>query len=71
MSSFSVYGACRDFELWEKGITIDLRLSHQAIAEAGSTRVTITRLLGDLRDSASLLNEKDYSIWPDSSCKKI
>ena len=36
----------------ELGITIDLRLSHQAIAEAiGSTRVTITRLLGDLRQS--------------------
>ena len=35
-----------------KGITIDLRLSHQAIAEAiGSTRVTITRLLGDLKTS--------------------
>jgi len=41
---------CRDFGVaGEKGITIDLRLSHQAIAEAiGSTRVTITRLLGDL-----------------------
>jgi CRP-like cAMP-binding protein len=40
--------------LWgpcSEGITIDLRLSHQAIAEAiGSTRVTITRLLGDLRN---------------------
>ncbi len=44
---------CRDFGVaGEKGITIDLRLSHQAIAEAiGSTRVTITRLLGDLRNS--------------------
>ncbi|MGB4533620.1 MAG: helix-turn-helix domain-containing protein, partial [Synechococcus sp.] len=32
---------------------IDLRLSHQAIAEAiGSTRVTITRLLGDLKSSS-------------------
>ncbi len=42
---------CRDFGVpGERGITIDLRLSHQAIAEAiGSTRVTITRLLGDLR----------------------
>ena len=39
-------------KLDELGITIDLRLSHQAIAEAiGSTRVTITRLLGDLRQS--------------------
>lgn len=44
---------CRDFGLPGKdGVTIDLRLSHQAIAEAiGSTRVTITRLLGDLKKS--------------------
>jgi global nitrogen regulator NtcA len=43
---------CRDFGVPSNdGITIDLRLSHQAIAEAiGSTRVTITRLLGDLRN---------------------
>ncbi len=43
---------CRDFGVpgMEGGITIDLKLSHQAIAEAiGSTRVTVTRLLGDLR----------------------
>ncbi|NJL98751.1 MAG: global nitrogen regulator NtcA [Synechococcaceae cyanobacterium SM2_3_2] len=42
---------CRDFGVPSPdGVTIDLRLSHQAIAEAiGSTRVTITRLLGDLR----------------------
>jgi len=42
---------CRDFGLPSaNGITIDLKLSHQAIAEAiGSTRVTVTRLLGDLR----------------------
>ncbi|WP_017327508.1 global nitrogen regulator NtcA [Synechococcus sp. PCC 7336] len=42
---------CRDFGLPSSdGVTIDLRLSHQEIAEAiGSTRVTITRLLGDLR----------------------
>ncbi|MEM9568856.1 MAG: global nitrogen regulator NtcA [Cyanobacteria bacterium P01_E01_bin.34] len=42
---------CRDFGLPSPdGVTIDLRLSHQEIAEAiGSTRVTITRLLGDLR----------------------
>jgi len=42
---------CRDFGIpAEDGITIDLKLSHQAIAEAiGSTRVTVTRLLGDLR----------------------
>ena len=44
---------CRDFGVpGDRGITIDLRLSHQAIAEAiGSTRVTITRLLGDLRNA--------------------
>lgn len=44
---------CRDFGVPSpEGITIDLKLSHQAIAEAiGSTRVTVTRLLGDLRES--------------------
>ena len=43
---------CRDFGVPNgNAITIDLKLSHQAIAEAiGSTRVTVTRLLGDLRD---------------------
>ncbi|MDY6784708.1 MAG: global nitrogen regulator NtcA [Cyanobacteriota bacterium] len=42
---------CRDFGIpVSDGIRIDLKLSHQAIAEAiGSTRVTVTRLLGDLR----------------------
>lgn len=42
---------CRDFGIpTNSGIRIDLKLSHQAIAEAiGSTRVTVTRLLGDLR----------------------
>lgn len=42
---------CRDFGVpAPDGIKIDLKLSHQAIAEAiGSTRVTVTRLLGDLR----------------------
>ena len=42
---------CRDFGIpTNEGIKIDLKLSHQAIAEAiGSTRVTVTRLLGDLR----------------------
>jgi len=42
---------CRDFGVpGREGIRIDLKLSHQAIAEAiGSTRVTVTRLLGDLR----------------------
>jgi global nitrogen regulator NtcA len=51
---------CRDFGIpSNNGITIDLKLSHQAIAEAiGSTRVTVTRLLGDLRDD----NNKVISI---------
>ncbi|MDJ0723667.1 MAG: global nitrogen regulator NtcA [Prochloraceae cyanobacterium] len=42
---------CRDFGVpTSDGIRIDLKLSHQAIAEAiGSTRVTVTRLLGELR----------------------
>ena len=55
---------CRDFGvLDELGITIDLRLSHQAIAEAiGSTRVTITRLLGDLRQSGLQIDRKKITV---------
>ena len=51
---------CRDFGVaGQKGITIDLKLSHQSIAEAiGSTRVTITRLLGDLRNSGLVMIER-------------
>lgn len=47
---------CRDFGMPNgTGITVDLKLSHQAIAEAiGSTRVTVTRLLGDLRDQEKI-----------------
>ncbi len=47
---------CRDFGVpSSEGITIDLKLSHQAIAEAiGSTRVTVTRLLGDLRQDGMI-----------------
>lgn len=47
---------CRDFGMPSSdGITIDLKLSHQAIAEAiGSTRVTVTRLLGDLRQDGMI-----------------
>lgn len=47
---------CRDFgEPTPEGIRIDLRLSHQAIAEAiGSTRVTVTRLLGELREQSMI-----------------
>tara|TARA_Y100001968_G_scaffold142871_1_gene130536 strand:+ start:650 stop:1315 length:666 start_codon:yes stop_codon:yes gene_type:complete len=42
---------CRDFGVsGENGITIDLYLSHQDIADAiGTTRVTITRLLRELK----------------------
>ncbi|GAB4216444.1 MAG: global nitrogen regulator NtcA [Synechococcales cyanobacterium] len=47
---------CRDFGVPSpQGVTIDLRLSHQAIAEAiGSTRVTITRLLVELRKAKKI-----------------
>lgn len=53
---------CRDFGIpTPEGIRIDLKLSHQSIAEAiGSTRVTVTRLLGDLRqeDMISISKKK-------------
>ena len=44
---------------------MDLRLSHQAIAEAiGSTRVTITRLLGELKSSSLLaIDRKKITIF--------
>jgi global nitrogen regulator NtcA len=57
---------CRDFGVpSQEGITIDLRLSHQAIAEAiGSTRVTITRLLGDLRNEGLLqIDRKKITVF--------
>lgn len=57
---------CRDFGApGPEGITIDLKLSHQAIAEAiGSTRVTVTRLLGDLRDSEMIsINKKKITVF--------
>ena len=57
---------CRDFGMpSENGITIDLRLSHQSIAEAiGSTRVTITRLLGDLKNSGLLqIDRKKITVF--------
>jgi CRP/FNR family transcriptional regulator, global nitrogen regulator len=57
---------CRDFGVpGNDGITIDLRLSHQAIAEAiGSTRVTITRLLGDLRnDGLVQIDRKKITVF--------
>ncbi len=56
---------CRDFGLpAQDGITIDLKLSHQAIAEAiGSTRVTVTRLLGDLRqDNMISIHKKKITV---------
>ncbi|MGF1537467.1 MAG: global nitrogen regulator NtcA [Elainellaceae cyanobacterium] len=56
---------CRDFGVpSQDGITIDLKLSHQAIAEAiGSTRVTVTRLLGDLRqDEMISIHKKKITV---------
>lgn len=56
---------CRDFGVSEgQGVTIDLKLSHQAIAEAiGSTRVTVTRLLGDLRqDNMISITKKKITV---------
>ncbi|MBF2001892.1 MAG: global nitrogen regulator NtcA [Synechococcales cyanobacterium C42_A2020_086] len=56
---------CRDFGVpASDGITIDLKLSHQAIAEAiGSTRVTVTRLLGDLRqDKMISIHKKKITV---------
>ena len=56
---------CRDFGVPEsEGMTIDLKLSHQAIAEAiGSTRVTVTRLLGDLRQENMIsINKKRITV---------
>ena len=51
---------CKDFGVPSNaGITVDLKLSHQAIAEAiGSTRVTVTRLLGELRENNLISIEK-------------
>ncbi|GAB4153638.1 MAG: global nitrogen regulator NtcA [Cyanobacteria bacterium J069] len=57
---------CRDFGVpTSDGITIDLKLSHQAIAEAiGSTRVTVTRLLGDLRqDHMISIHKKKITVY--------
>lgn len=56
---------CRDFGApTNDGIRIDLKLSHQAIAEAiGSTRVTVTRLLGDLRqDNMISIHKKKITV---------
>ncbi len=64
---------CRDFGLQgANGVTIDLKLSHQAIAEAiGSTRVTITRLLGDLRQSKMIsIHKKKITVHDPASLSK-
>jgi CRP/FNR family transcriptional regulator, global nitrogen regulator len=56
----------RDFGVpTNEGIRIDLKLSHQAIAEAiGSTRVTVTRLLGDLRDKEMIaIHKKKITVF--------
>ena len=56
---------CRDFGIpGSNGVTIDLKLSHQAIAEAiGSTRVTVTRLLGELRqDELITITKKKITV---------
>lgn len=57
---------CRDFGVpTANGVTIDLKLSHQAIAEAiGSTRVTVTRLLGELRrDKLIGISKKKITVF--------
>lgn len=57
---------CRDFGVpTSEGIMIDLKLSHQAIAEAiGSTRVTVTRLLGDLRQDRMIsIHKKKITVY--------
>jgi CRP/FNR family transcriptional regulator, global nitrogen regulator len=57
---------CRDFGTpTTEGIKIDLKLSHQAIAEAiGSTRVTVTRLLGDLREKELVsIHKKKITVY--------
>ena len=50
----------RDFGIESKtGVTIDLRISQEGIAEAiGSSRVTITRILGELKSSGLLTMDK-------------
>ncbi len=57
---------CRDFGVpTAEGIRIDLKLSHQAIAEAiGSTRVTVTRLLGELRQENMIsIHKKKITVY--------
>ena len=57
---------CRDFGVpTPEGIRIELKLSHQALAEAiGSNRVTVTRLLGDLRAQNRLsIHQKKITVY--------
>jgi CRP-like cAMP-binding protein len=47
----------------DRGCILDLRLTHQAIAEIiGSTRVTVTRLLNDLETEGKLIKLKHQKI---------
>jgi len=57
---------CRDFGVpGTEGITIRLKLSHQEIAEAiGATRVTVTRLLAQLREQALIsIDNKQITVY--------
>ena len=56
---------CEDFGvIGENGITIDLHLSHQDIADAiGSTRVTITRIIGELKKLGLLTIDQKIFIF--------
>ena len=57
---------CCDFGVpTPEGIRIELKLSHQELAEAiGSSRVTVTRLLGDLRAQNRLsIHQKKITVY--------
>lgn len=50
-------------QVCDRGCILDLRLTHQAIAEMiGSTRVTVTRLLNDLESQGTLVKLKNQKI---------
>lgn len=64
---------CKDFGVaGNKGITINLKISQEVIAEAiGSTRVTITRHLGDLKSSGLLvINRQKITIFDPKALAK-
>ena len=47
----------------EQGLMLTLRLTHQEIADAlSTTRVTVTRVMGILKDEGWLLYDKDSQI---------